>query len=169
MKKIFAFVLAVCMLLTLAACDPGSETETRYVMATQIYEMPDNGIYRETVFHYSGDGKIESMVTTENGEEVGRVEYVMNEDGMVWKQISTEDGVASTTEYAYTLDDAGNIIGIQPKSCLQYSDLSVLQAAAPYVRDKSFILVHGEEQDTWKWVFENGTCRVISPTLVWRE
>lgn len=71
--------------------------------------------------------------------------------------------------YHFTLDDAGNIIGIQPKSCPQYSDLPVLQAVAPYVRDKSFILVHGEEQDAWKWVFENGTCRAISPTLVWRE
>lgn len=110
MKKILAFVLAACMLLTLAACDTEPKTETRYVMATQIYEMPDNGIYRETVFHYTADGKIESMVTTENGEEAGRVEYVMNDEGMVWKQIATENGTTSTTEYAYTLDDAGNPI-----------------------------------------------------------
>lgn len=110
MKKIVALFLAACLLLTLAACDAEPKTETRYVMATQIYEMPDNGIRRETAFHYTGEGKIESMVITENGGEVGRVEYVMNEDGMVWKQIATEGGVASITEYAYTLDDAGNPI-----------------------------------------------------------
>ncbi len=110
MKKILAYVLAACLLLTLAACDTEPKTETRYVMATQIYEMPEDGIRRETVFHYTAEGKIESMVVTENGEEVGRVEYVMNEEGMVWKQITTEGGTTSTTEYAYTLDDAGNPI-----------------------------------------------------------
>ncbi|MEE1327936.1 MAG: hypothetical protein UHS47_05270 [Oscillospiraceae bacterium] len=71
--------------------------------------------------------------------------------------------------YLFTLDDSGNIIGIQSKNCPQYSDLPVLQSIAPYVRDKSFILVNGEEQDIWKWVFENSTCRVVSPQLVWRE
>ena len=71
--------------------------------------------------------------------------------------------------YKFSLDDDGNIVGIQTSSCPQYDDLPALQAIAPYVRDKSFILIHGEEQDTWKWVFENGTCRVVSPQLVWRE
>lgn len=52
--------------------------------------------------------------------------------------------------YRFTLDESGNIVGIQSDSCPQYSDLSVLQAVAPYVREESFILVTGEEQDTWK-------------------
>ena len=71
--------------------------------------------------------------------------------------------------YHFDLDDEGNIVGIRTKSCPQYNDLAILKAVAPYVRDKSFILVHGEEQDVWKWAFENGTCRVVSPQLVWRE
>ena len=71
--------------------------------------------------------------------------------------------------YHFTLDDAGNIIGIQSKSFPQYSDLPVLQSVAPYVRAKSFILVNGEEQDIWKWVFDNGACRVVSPQVVLRE
>ena len=71
--------------------------------------------------------------------------------------------------YHFDLDAFGNIIGIRTKSCPQYSDLALLKDVAPYVRDKSFILVTGEEQDAWKWVFEKGTCRTISPTLVWRE
>lgn len=70
--------------------------------------------------------------------------------------------------YHFILDENGNIIGIQTNSCPQYGDLAVMKAIAPYVRDKSFILVHGEERDTWKWVFENGTCRVYSPQIIWR-
>lgn len=71
--------------------------------------------------------------------------------------------------YRFTLDESGNIIGIQSGSCPQYCDLPVLQAVAPYVRNKSYILVNGEEHDTWKWVFENGTCKVVSPEIIWRE
>lgn len=71
--------------------------------------------------------------------------------------------------YHFDLDDAGNIIGIKTKSCPLWDDLSILQAVAPYVRDKSFILVRGEENDCWKWVFENGTCRAVTPQIVWEE
>lgn len=114
MKKILAFALAACMLLTLAACDSEPKTETRYVMETQIYEVPDNGTRQETVFHYTDDGKIVSMVTTENGEEVSRVTYELNGDGLLWKQISSAGGeVTETMEYTYTLDDAGNPVRVE--------------------------------------------------------
>lgn len=70
--------------------------------------------------------------------------------------------------YHFQLDECGNIVGIQSKSCPQYGDLAVMQKIAPFVRDQSFILVHGEERDAWKWVFEQGTCRVYSPQVIWR-
>lgn len=48
--------------------------------------------------------------------------------------------------YHFTLDDAGNIIGIQSNSCPQYSDLPVLQAVAPYVRDRVLSLSMGRNR-----------------------
>lgn len=113
MKKIIALTLAACMLLTFTACGSEPRTETRYAMQTQIYEAPDNVICQETVFHYTDDGKIVSMVTTENGAEASRVNYELNEDGLLWKQITIADGASSTMEYTYTLDDAGNPIRVE--------------------------------------------------------
>lgn len=109
MKKTFALLLAVCLLLGLAACDSQPKTETQYVMETQLYEAPDSGVYRRTVFSYTDEGKIESMIVYENDEETGRVDYELNEDGLLWKQISTEaSGTTETMEYTYTLDAGGN-------------------------------------------------------------
>lgn len=112
MKKIIALTLAAVLLLALAACDTAPKTETRYLPETQIYE--DNaGTLRETRFTYTPDGATQSMVTTENGQEISRVEYVLNGDGLLWKQITTESGVTSTMEYLYTLDDSGNPVRVE--------------------------------------------------------
>ena len=71
--------------------------------------------------------------------------------------------------YEFTLDDLGNITGIDLSFSPIGNDLPVFQSIACYVRDKSFILMRGEEQETWKWVFEGGTCRKVSPQLIWGE
>lgn len=71
------------------------------------------------------------------------------------------------TPYRFNLDDDGNIISIDMNGYLLGNDLTVFQAVAPYVRNNSFILVHGACDESWKWVFENGTCKEVKPRTVW--
>ena len=71
--------------------------------------------------------------------------------------------------YQPQLDPDGNITSIKLSHCPIGEDFPVFQQIAPYVRDKSFILFSGEGQETWKWVFENGKCRKVTPQVIWGE
>ena len=71
--------------------------------------------------------------------------------------------------YQLQLDPDGNITGIKLSHCPIGEDFPVFQQIAPYVRDKSYILFHGEGQEVWKLVFEKGVCRSVVPQIIWRE
>lgn len=71
--------------------------------------------------------------------------------------------------YQLQLDPYGNITGIEMCRCPIGNDYPIFQEIAPYVRDKSFILFSGEDQEAWKWVFENGRCRKVVPQIIWGE
>lgn len=71
--------------------------------------------------------------------------------------------------YQLQLDPDVNITGIEMCRCPIGNDYPIFQEIAPYVRDKSFILFSGEDQEAWKWVFENGRCRKVVPQIIWGE
>lgn len=71
--------------------------------------------------------------------------------------------------YHFELDPDGNIVGIELSRSPIGNDFPTFQNIAPYVRDKSYILFHGEGQEVWKLVFEKGVCRSVVPQIIWRE
>ena len=71
--------------------------------------------------------------------------------------------------YKLQLDTDGNITGIQLSRSPIGNDFPVFLSIAPYVRDGSFILFHGEGQEVWKLVFEKGICRSVVPQIIWGE
>ena len=71
--------------------------------------------------------------------------------------------------YKFELDDIGNIVGISMDYCPFNFDLPVFKSIATYVKDGSFILMDGEEDESWKWVFQNGTCKEVTPKISWED
>lgn len=60
--------------------------------------------------------------------------------------------------YRFDLDHDGNIIGVSFIGHKLSDEFTALQKAAPYVRNGSYIEMHGEDGDHWKWIFQNGVC-----------
>ena len=46
-------------------------------------------------------------------------------------------------------------------------EFTMFKAIAPVVEDGSYIEMHGEDGDTWRWVFENGKCTEKRPKVEW--
>ena len=47
------------------------------------------------------------------------------------------------------------------------SDYELFCAVAPFVEDGSYIEMSGEDGCLWRWVFENGKCMEVYPTITW--
>jgi len=65
------------------------------------------------------------------------------------------------------LDKEENINEIQFEGEKLGDDLVLFKALAPYVEDDSFIEMHGEDGNTWRWSFCNGKCEERYPTTDW--
>lgn len=66
------------------------------------------------------------------------------------------------------IDDSGNICSILIYSeKLSFQELDTLNIMAPCVRDGSYITISGEDGDLWRWVFQDGRCIEIHPTILW--
>jgi len=46
-------------------------------------------------------------------------------------------------------------------------DDALFNAISPYVENGSFIEMHGDDGYLWRWVFHNGECKEIRPTITW--
>jgi len=46
-------------------------------------------------------------------------------------------------------------------------DLEIFNSIAPYVEEDSYIEMSGEDDNLWRWVFKNGKCEEIYPTITW--
>jgi hypothetical protein len=46
-------------------------------------------------------------------------------------------------------------------------DYDIFNAIAPYVESSSYIEMEGEDSDLWRWVFEDGECKEVFPTITW--
>lgn len=56
-------------------------------------------------------------------------------------------------------DTDGNIIGISFEGEKAGDDKILFDAIAPFVEDESYIQMRGEEEDIWRWEFDNGKCK----------
>ena len=74
-------------------------------------------------------------------------------------------------EWRYQLgyDDGGNVIGIDFCGEKLGDEALMFKAIAPFVKDGSFIEMHGEDGAMWRWKFVNGTMKEISAKIVWDD
>ena len=90
--------------------------------------------------------------------------------------VSTENvgrvlAVMQHQPYELKFDDDGNIVDISFYGEKLGDDLKVFQKIAPYVRAGSFLEMEGEDNEMWRWVFQNGKCREVKAKVqvTWEE
>ena len=73
--------------------------------------------------------------------------------------------------YGFQLDDDGNITDIEFLGEKLGDELTAFEKIAPYVRSGSFLKMHGEDDERWRWVFKDGKCREVQATVkvTWEE
>ena len=65
------------------------------------------------------------------------------------------------------MDANENVIGISFNGEKLGDDERLFRAIAPFVENKCFIQMRGEDGSMWRWVFEDGSMREVSAKVVW--
>lgn len=116
---------------------------------------------RETKFKFK-DGKDEEILNAiKDAVNKGKLTSWVNEIAVNNSDLF-EDAL-SECRWEYYEDDSslwfeGEKLG---------SDYELFCAIAPFVEDGSYIEMSGEDGCLWRWVFENGKCEEIYPTIIW--
>jgi len=64
-------------------------------------------------------------------------------------------------------DENGNIDSIYFEGQKLGDDDVLFRAIAPYVKDGSYIELHGEDNAIWRWAFKNGRFLETYPEITW--
>lgn len=114
-----------------------------------------------------------AWLAPEFGEECGTdglgpiVGYSGADTRAAAKALTFEEAVEA---WGWTLqcDDLGHVVGITgPTSGKLGDEDRLFEAIAPFVEDGGYIQVQRDDDlSIWRWVFENGTCRLVRGRLV---
>ena len=63
--------------------------------------------------------------------------------------------------YDFQLDSDGNISELEFTGEKLGSDFELFQSIAPYVKDGSYIWMHGADGSKWRWVFQSVICKEV--------
>ena len=66
-----------------------------------------------------------------------------------------------------TLDEAGNITDLEFEGEKMGDEEHFFNAMAPHVKVGSYIEMHGEDGESWRWVFTSETCTAVYPKVTW--
>ena len=111
-----------------------------------------------------------ALLTDESKEQYGTTGYVMQGGEVTSRHYGfvQEENVARANNFKDAaqafrwdmwIDDAGDIYGTMFNG-EKYtgSEITFLNAIAPYVREGSYIEMQGEEGERWKWYFDGKEC-----------
>jgi hypothetical protein len=103
--------------------------------------------------------------TADSGDQVIRSFY----------RVSTDDVVSSDTLFdalnawrwdAYT-EENGDIIDLSFDGEKLGEDELLFHVISPYVKEGSFIVMHGDDNYTWRWYFNGKTCKEQAGRIIW--
>jgi len=63
----------------------------------------------------------------------------------------------------------GKVCGINFEGEKLGDDAQLFDALAPWVEDKSYVQMAGEDGELWRWTFDNGQMKEIDATISWEE
>ena len=75
----------------------------------------------------------------------------------------------SVWRWGISLDDKGDVDSISFEGENLGDDTIFFSEIAPYVEEGSYVQMHGEDGDIWRWVFRNGMCQNLSAELSFPE
>jgi len=111
MKKLFAILSALILVIGLTACSQTPKTEVKYLPLEVTHEMAPDYIVKY-VYHYNEDWVQTGITTYINGELESETTYELDlEHNQITKMITTApDGATAEIEYQNTFDEKGNLI-----------------------------------------------------------
>lgn len=116
---------------------------------------------RETKFKFKNGTDKEILSAIKNVVNEGKVSSWVDKN-VVNKSTTFEDAIGECRWEYYKIDETlwfeGEKLG---------DDYNLFCAVAPFVEDGSYIEMSGEDGCLWRWVFENGKCKEIYPTITW--
>lgn len=71
--------------------------------------------------------------------------------------------------HRFDLDSDGNITAVDFSGYLTGNEQVVFAEIAPFIKDESYIRMHGEDGTCWMWRFVSGRCKRIDSSIVWEE
>lgn len=112
---------------------------------------------------------LSSQFYIENKNKRAAYEAVKKEyDKEAWmRSCRTIEDVLYSSTYYVSLDSSNNITDIEFWGENTGHEDRIFSLIAPYVKDGSYIKMVGEDGDQWKWVFGNGKCEKVRPTVTW--
>lgn len=84
-----------------------------------------------------------------------------------FEHMNTLEEILTEWRWDTKIDEYGNITNLYFSGEKLGDDELLFQTIGPFVKEDSFIEMHGEEGAIWRWVFENGNCIEKSPTITW--
>ena len=85
------------------------------------------------------------------------------------RNCKTLEGALREWCYEPEVDDGGNIVGFEFSGEKIGDEDRMFRAIAPFVKDGSFIEMHGEDGARWRWKFVNGQMKEINARIVWDD
>ena len=71
--------------------------------------------------------------------------------------------------YPVGFDEMGNIVEIDFELEKMGGEEKMFRAIAPWVKDGSYIHMHGEDGSQWRWLFKGGACKTQDAVITFED
>jgi len=117
----------------------------------------------ETEFYIRKENKAEALAAIKDAVTNSKNGFRFADDAALLGAKTLEDALEAWS-WDPEVDGHGNIIDINHSGQKLGDDAQLFSMIGPFVEERSFIQVAGEDFQIWRWVFENETMREISPS-----
>ncbi len=80
---------------------------------------------------------------------------------------TTLEGFLEETRWLPVIGEDGNITDLEFEGEKMGDEEQFFNAMAPHVKSGSYIEMHGDEGEGWRWVFDGETCVCVYPEVTW--
>ena len=84
-----------------------------------------------------------------------------------FSDLDTAEEILAEWRWDVGVDDDGNIIELYFTGEKLGDDEILFNAIAEFVKEESYITMHGKNGDMWRWFFEHNMCIEQTPNITW--
>jgi hypothetical protein len=82
-------------------------------------------------------------------------------------EANTFEKAMSEARFDPDFDEDGNVVDLTFNGQKLSDEEEILSAIAPYVKDGSYIQMRGEQNEQWRWIFQDGKIKEVYADVVW--